>query len=167
MNEALSDTGSILHLYEIAQLDCLKVFSELVLPPLVASELDRFGFTKAQFPTEPKFTITPVLPQRLQQTLAQLPAPPIHAADAEVFILAEERDFAQVVLTDDLALRRHLERHGNIVVGSVGILVRAYRRHFMNRNALDQPMTELFNTSSLHASPAFQKDIYNFLNGLT
>ena len=39
MGEAITDTGPVLHLYEIGQLESLRIFDSLAMPDLVAEEL--------------------------------------------------------------------------------------------------------------------------------
>jgi len=47
MPEAISDTGPLLHLHEIGQLDALGIFTHLILPSLVADKLRTHGLKPA------------------------------------------------------------------------------------------------------------------------
>jgi hypothetical protein len=74
--------------------------------------------------------------------------------------------FTLPVLTDDLALRRHLERRGTIAVGSVGLLIRAFHIGILKRQELDNAIDMLFEESSLHLSHVFRSYVRKLLNEL-
>ena len=80
--------------------------------------------------------------------------------------MAQNANFSLPVLTDDLALRRQLEAHGALVVGSVGILIRAYRQQLMSKIQLENAIDSLFDESSLHLSPAFRVYVRQLLKGV-
>jgi len=155
MPEAISDTGPILHLHEIGRLQALGVFTRLTVPSLVADELLFYGPDLANLDV-PDLTVVQVSKARRNQVLAESAAPPIHPADAEVLVLAQDDGFRTPVLTDDLALRRRLEASGATVSGSVGILVRAYRTGMFTHPQLEKAVDALFEESTLHLSRAFQ-----------
>jgi predicted nucleic acid-binding protein len=98
--------------------------------------------------------------------LQRITSPPIHPADAEVFVLVQNSSFPKLVLTDDMALRRHLEQYGLIVVGSVGILVRSYHKGLISYTSLSHSIDALFNESTLHASLAFRVYVRNLIDNL-
>jgi predicted nucleic acid-binding protein len=157
MPEAISDTGPVLHLHEIGRLKALGVFTHLTVPGLVADELHFYGLDLANLGI-PDLTVAvaQVSETRRDQVLAESAGPPIHPADAEVLVLAQDDGFRTPVLTDDLALRRRLEASGATVSGSVGILVRAYKVGTLTRSQLENAVDALFAESTLHLSRAFQ-----------
>lgn len=166
MNEAISDTGPILHLSEIDMLFCLRIFERVYIPSLVASELEDFGVALDNAKIPAKIVIVPVDQGRREQILQSLPRPPIHLADAEVFILGLDRVLPRLVLTDDMALRRHLEHHGLLVVGSVGVLVRAYHEGMLSYTTLNEAIDALLMQSTLHLSSAFRMYVRNLVDHL-
>jgi predicted nucleic acid-binding protein len=166
MNEAISDTGPILHLFEIDTLYCLRIFERVYIPSLVASELEDFGVEIDNLSIPTKIVIVPVDQRRREQILQSLPRPPIHPADAEVLVLGQDRVFPRLVLTDDMALRRHLEHHGLLVVGSVGILVRAYHQGMLSHTTLSEAINALLTQSTLHLSSAFRIYVRNLIDHL-
>jgi predicted nucleic acid-binding protein len=101
--EAISDTGPILHLFEIGRLTDLSTVGPLLLPSLVVSELSSRG-----------------------------------------------------IGTDDLKREGMLEQEGASVVGSVGLLIRAYTSGKMDRDRLERSMDALLNNSTLHLSRPFR-----------
>jgi predicted nucleic acid-binding protein len=166
MLDAVSDTGPILHLSEVQALPCLQLFAQIYLPSLVAAELSYFQLDPINLGITTKIAVVPVEQQQRTHILQSLPPPPLHLADAEVFALGDDPAFPNLVLTDDMALRQHLEQHGVLVVGSVGILVRAYHQNLVSRKDLQNFIDALFQKSTLHASPAFRAFIQNLLTHL-
>jgi len=154
VDEAIADTGPLLHLHEIGRLDTLVLFQTLILPNLVQHELHLRGiepdvlapFARLRLGDSPLSRL-----EILQEKLARL-----QPADLEVLAWARAKDWQGVVLTDDLALRRILEDFGATVIGSLGILVRAYARGVLARQDLDSAVEALLQESSLHASKAFK-----------
>jgi predicted nucleic acid-binding protein len=166
MSEAISDTGPILHLFEIDKLFCLHIFEQLYIPPLVASELEYFGLHPNNLNIDTKISIPSVDQQYRENVLQTLTHPPIHPADAEVFIFGQDRGFPDLVLTDDMALRRYLEQHDLVVVGSVGLLVRSYHQGLISHTMLNNAIDDLFYKSTLHLSPAFRIYVRNLIDNL-
>lgn len=157
MREAITDTGPVLHLHEIGQLESLRIFERLVMPDLVAEELCNYGLDPSHLGvTALKVTIVIVERTEWSPVLSEADQPTIHPADAQVFVLARSSQFQKPVLTDDLALRRRLESQGGTVVGSVGVLVRAYTTGHLKRDELESAVDALFTTSTLYMSRAFK-----------
>ncbi len=157
MSEAITDTGPMLHLHEIDHLETLGIFNHLTIPDLVAKELRTFGLDPSHLGvTGLNTTILTVEKKQWSPVISEASRPTIHPADAQVFILAQSNQFQKSVLTDDLALRRRLESKGATVVGSVGVLVRAYTTDLLKRDELENTVEALFTTSTLHMSPAFR-----------
>jgi predicted nucleic acid-binding protein len=164
--EAISDTGPILHLQEIARLPTLSLVAPLLLPDLVVEELGRHGVTAAWLADAGiDFTVQEVEPLLWRQVLRDV-TPQIQPADAQVFSLARESGFRSLVLTDDLALRRLWEGHGSQVAGTVGILIRAYTVQLISRNDLENAFDALFGTSTLHLGRAFRSYLRHLLSDL-
>lgn len=164
MSEAISDTGPILHLSEIDKLFGLNVFDRLYIPELVRDELRRYGLDARELTVSARISIVPVSQERGEEVFRYVRQLCIHPADAEVFILAQDESFSKIVLTDDMELRQQLELRGALVVGSVGILVRAYHKGLMKRDDLDQAIDALFKESTLHLSSAFRGYVRNLLS---
>ena len=163
MPETISDTGPVLHLHEIGRLDALAIVSPLVFPTRVWEELRHRGLDKATFQRSGlPFMIPPAI-----QNLASSPETiRLQPADTEVFLLARERSFEPLVLTDDLALRRLLEIRGGKVAGSVGVLIRAYTVGTLSREELNRSTEALLEESSLHLSRAFRTYLRSLLASL-
>ena len=165
MLEAVADTGPVLHLQEIKQLKALAIFNHLVMPNLVAEELRAHAIDPSHLGIRELVITVVVVDKREWSPIVRETNPPaIHPADAQVFILAQSSQFQTPVLTDDLALRRRLESQGATVVGSVGVLVRAYTTGHIKRDELESAVDALFTTSSLRTSRAFRAYVRHLLD---
>ncbi|MBI5443453.1 MAG: hypothetical protein HY900_19850 [Deltaproteobacteria bacterium] len=156
MVEAISDTGPVLHLWEIGRAHVLDVFERVLLPSLVAEELSRYGVEPGAQALKATLEVASVGEEERRQVLAEPGGFALHAADAEVLVLARRTEFRFPALTDDLALRRRLEAEGAEVSGSFGVLIRAYKKGLLERMELKSAVEALFSASTLHAGPAFR-----------
>jgi len=164
MSDAIADTGPILHLSEIGQTRCLNIFHALIIPDLVAQELRVLQLDLARLNVT--VNLVTVADSEWKPIITGIGKGALHPADAQVFVLARSRHYQEPILTDDLVLRRRLENAGATVVGSLGILVRAYSSGQLDRSELDNAVNLLFNVSTLHASRAFQVYVQQMLKDL-
>jgi predicted nucleic acid-binding protein len=155
--ETVADTGPILHLHEIGRLEALSTVAPLTLPGLVIAELGARGLGLSDLLRAGiTSTVAAVETDDWEQILLETDPPRIQPADAQVFTLVQASRFQALTLTDDLTLRRLLEAKGATVVGSVGILVRAYSSGNLQRKELEESVDALIHDSSLHLSRAFR-----------
>jgi predicted nucleic acid-binding protein len=89
----------------------------------------------------------------------------LHTADLSTAALAG-RLKPDVVLTDDLQLRKALEVHGHKVVGSVGVMVRAFTCGIIGKAELHTAIDELLDGSSLYTSRAFRQHVRDILSAI-
>ncbi|MHB1460850.1 MAG: hypothetical protein ACYC1M_06185 [Armatimonadota bacterium] len=87
----------------------------------------------------------------------------LHMADLSLVVLAD-RLKPDVVLTDDLQLRRALETQSYTVVGSIGLLLRAYTTGIIMKEQLYLVVDQLFDGSSLYTSRAFRNHVKMILD---
>ncbi|MFL6261970.1 MAG: hypothetical protein ACJ76Y_19910 [Thermoanaerobaculia bacterium] len=166
MPEAVCDTGPALHLEEVGRLTALSLVAPLLLPDLVLKELETRGLGAARLrEVGIAFTVRGVEPL-VWRKVARDVEPRIQPADAQVFSLAQASGFRSLVLTDDLALRRLLEKHGNPVTGTVGVLIRAYTARSISRDEMETAFEALFEKSTLHLGPAFRVYVRKLLADL-
>lgn len=168
MSDAISDTGPILHLHEIQSLESLNTLDSLEIPNLVAAELKRFELDpdKLQERGTPDILISEVDKRALESFRRESQGADIQPADIQVAVLALRADYKVPILTDDLALRKVLESKGGTVVGTAGVLVRAYKTGIFEKPKLIENVDRLFSESTLHMSSGFRRYLRSLVEGL-
>lgn len=156
----------MLHLAEIGELKCFDLFDEVTISEEVRSELAEHGSWETS--SDSPFAclqIRKVTIQEINEQAKKLSAFTVHRADLSVAALAA-RLKPDVVLTDDLRLRRGLESQGYQVVGSVGVLIRAFRVNRLSKSELLIRLDNLLDGSSLYTSKAFRSLVRASLDSL-
>lgn len=162
----VSDTGPILHLAEIDRVDCLSCAEVIFITSQVRAELRQHVVCDTVFESSHDLIqIERVALAEIGKQRVQLQGFRLHTADLSVAALAE-RLKPDVVLTDDLQLRKALETQGHTVVGSVGVMVRAFTRGIINKSELQTSIDESFDGSSLYTSRAFREHVHNILDSI-
>lgn len=168
MNEtAVSDTGPPLHLAEIGQEHLLSVFGRVICSEQIQLELARRGvFNRVVVVLGDRLTVANVAQIELDSQQVALSGFKVHQADLSVAALAA-RVLPNVVLTDDLELRKGLEVRGHTVVGSIGVLVRAFKAGRFTKAELQAHFDLLFDDSTLYLSKGFRAYVRKLLDNLT
>jgi predicted nucleic acid-binding protein len=146
---AVADAGPLIHLAEIDGLSLLSVFENLCLPEAVCLEV----FKDDRISQSDAFGLGIVRQYTLdQQELAQF----IKANNLEELHFGERESLSlckhlaiQVLLTDDLAVREVARRLNLTPVGSLGVVVRAYRAGQISLAEAERDLMSLYEASSL------------------
>lgn len=163
---AVSDTGPPLHLSEISKESLLSLFKSLTIPKEVMIELTRYGvFDKVQTALNGFLVVEQATQAELDKQRNAMLNFKVHTADLSVAALAD-RLSPDVVLTDDLELRKGLEAQDHTVVGSVGILVRAFKAGRLERSELINCFNKLFDGSTLYLSKGFAVYVRKLLDSI-
>ena len=163
---AVADTGPLLHLTEIGQENLLTGFDLVTISEQVVMELKRHGiFVHVSVILCDCLTIEVVTQLELDRQWADLSKFRIHEADLSVAVLAA-RLVPEIVLTDDLELRKGLETQGCSVVGSVGVLFRSFKAGHLTKLELQKCFDQLFDGSTLYLSKGFRVYIHKLLDNL-
>ena len=163
---AVADAGPPLHLAEIGQEGALTVFEMVTISEQVKHELARAGiYDLVAGALGDRLRVEPVSPAELDTQRAALSGFTVHPADWSVAVLAD-RLSPDVALTDDLNLRKGLEAQGRRAVGSVGILVRAFKVGRFTKTELQGHLDRLLDGSSLYLSNAFRAHVRRILDNL-
>ncbi len=146
---AVADAGPIIHLAEIDCLDLLAQFSQLHIPSAVISEIA--GKTSGL--PETLFSLTNLqhhdLPQSLVLTYVNVMSLDSLQAGEQNCLYACSLLGVSTILTDDLAARRAAKKIGFTPVGTLGIIVRAYRHQRIPLQKAEQCLLNLSKFSTL------------------
>lgn len=148
MDNAISNTGPILHLSEINCLKALRIVKNVFVPPEVWRELKRSKIGGKL--EKAKFIKTAELGKRgkdLASLLVRKYA--LNLGEAEAIVLSKERGI-DLVFTDDLDARDVAKRMELKPHGSVGILLRAYQEEILTRKETIDALHKLYSDSSLY-----------------
>jgi predicted nucleic acid-binding protein len=146
---AVADTGPLIHLAEIGCLTLLSIFAELHIPEGVWQEASR--------PPTIRESLTSAKQHVLQQDeIVKFTADhgfgKLQSGELESLLLCSKLS-VQVLLTDDLAVRKAAKVLGLIPVGSLGIIARAHRLGLITRDAAERHLRDLYTMSSLFVTP--------------
>jgi predicted nucleic acid-binding protein len=140
----VSDTGPILHLFEIDSLKLLNIFNNIYIPPEVSNELKKNGFNK-----KIKNLKTIKLSARSKDNSSIIQKKyELDLGEAEVIALAKQENI-KLILTDDLDARNTMKNLNFEVHGTIGVITRAYSLKLINKTETKKLILEIYNNSSL------------------
>lgn len=164
--EAVSDTGPVRHLWEIQQQRILTLFSTIYLPNQVKEELSlQDVWQNLDQAVLDCFRVESVADSEIQKMSVTKAFTELQPADIAVIALAKSLN-PSAVLTDDLDLRKALESLGLTAVGSVGLLIRAFKNGHFGKPELEVLIDGLFTGSTLYLSPAFKQRVRKLIKDL-
>lgn len=163
---AVSDTSCVRHLFEIGQEKTLTIFTTIYIPVQVKDELLAQGVWEGlEDSILELFQIKSVAEREIETILTTMSSFDLHYADASVVVVAKEEN-PSAVLTDDLDLRKALESLRFTVVGSIGVLIRAFKQGRFGKNDLEAILNDLFTDSTLYLSKAFKAQVKEMIADL-
>ena len=163
MLEAVSDTGPLIHLDEIRQLNLLTdVFAHIYIPEHVVREVSNTAVHAFILQNPDSISIEKVQPQSLFSAKEASAGFRLHLADLAVMVVLYNYNNA-IAITDNMELRQRIESSGKTVIGTVGMLFRAYKQGTIDGDVLRNLVDQLFNDSSLYLSSAFKKKILSMI----
>jgi len=155
--KAVCDAGPVIHLDELNCLDLLCDFQEIILADTVWEEVKHYR------PTALKNTDIPFVrsvrehpKDELLRTMCRIFS--LDAGETEALAIIE-KDPDAMFLTDDASARLVAEQIGFKVHGTIGIIVRAIRRDFMQPEQVLKTLSEIPTKSSLYIK-------YSLLEGI-
>lgn len=155
---AVTDAGPVIHLSEARAITAFRIFRHVAVSERVRAEILRHrGWDALAATLRERLSVTAIDAAELLAARGTYGAFTVSDADVSVAALAAR------VSPDDLALRGGLEAHGFTVVGSVGILVRAYALGRLSRPQLDEAIERLLDGSTLYLSRSFRVVIQRLL----
>jgi predicted nucleic acid-binding protein len=146
--DVVSDAGPLIHLAEIDCLSLLVVFENLHVPETICREVFNHGLSWADvfgMGLVQQYTLSR---SEVAQFIKANNLEGLHHGEQECLYLCKQTGI-QVLLTDDLAVRESA-RHLNLIpVGSLGVVVKAYRVGQISRSAAESYLNNLYQVSSL------------------
>ena len=142
-NKAVSNTGPIIHLTEIDLLKALKIFSSIIIPEEVASEL-----RKNNISVPSKVRITKLVSTNKDTVKLLTNQKNLDLGEAEAIALSIQEK-PRIFLTDDLEARNVSKELGIKTHGTVGIILRAFKEKIIDKSKAIEKIKSLHSSSSL------------------
>ena len=158
VNKAISNTGPILHLSEIKLINALNIFSKILIPREVASELKK---SKVDIPKKIETKDLKSEWKDFVKILTNQKDLDLGEAEAISLTLQEKGDF---FLTDDLEARIIAKEYYIEVHGTVGIILRAFREKILDKQNAIEKINALYKDSSLFITNDLVKHIIDEIN---
>lgn len=168
MIRAVCDSGPLTHLWQIGQWPAFRTFDAVHVSKQVAAEVERHvPLAQMTALAGHKVIVDAVSKKEIAAVRHTAPAGlTLHEADLATLALAR-RQSPDLVLTDDLATRQAVESQGQVPMGSVGILLRAYKAGLLDAVTLDEAIDGLFVHSTLYLNPALKVYVRRLIVELT
>lgn len=154
IDAAVLDAGPLIHLAEIDALILLQMFETLYVPDAVWSEtVGRGRLTEARVVGLGNIARSTLRQSEVSQFIQSNRLETLQAGECECLCQCQQTGVL-TLLTDDLDARDAASCLNLTPVGSLGIVVRAYRLHRMSRTDAERYMTQLYEVSSLYVTRA-------------
>jgi predicted nucleic acid-binding protein len=145
---AVVDAGPLIHLAEIRALSTLTVFSKLHLPQAVWTETVKQGRVSADSLADLQIARHALIPLEVTQFSQTHDLTALHLGEQECLLLCQHLN-VPLLLTDDLAARDAAKHLSLTPVGSLGVIVRAYRQRLISLDEAERFLSKLYSVSSL------------------
>jgi predicted nucleic acid-binding protein len=151
---AVVDAGPLIHLHEIDRLPLLQLFTSLYLPDAVWSETVGQGrLADVDILRLKNVERTSVSSSDIDRFIQQNDLADLHAGECQCLYLCQQLPVS-LILTDDLAVRDVSKRLALTPIGSLGIVVRAYRQSLITLADAELAISQLYDVSSLFVTRA-------------
>lgn len=152
----IADAGPVIHLDELGCIDLLADFGRVIIPHAVWLEVQRHR------PLALAYTGDWLICQSPNQTSpvvkALTPLYSLHIGEQEALHLCAEFGDC-LLLTDDTAARQAAKNLGIAIHGTLGVLIRAIRRHCLSKSQVIALLKEIPNRTTLHIRPALLNQV--------
>jgi predicted nucleic acid-binding protein len=159
------DAGPLIHLDELAAIDLLSDFTEILVPSVVWKEVERHRPTALANPEVPLQCVSSSdpLPADLQ-AIARLFT--LHQGELRALHLARRRG-PDMLLTDDTAARLAARTLNIPVHGTLGVLIRAIRQGRRTAQEITALLRTFPTASTLHVRHSFLEEVIRGINKST
>jgi predicted nucleic acid-binding protein len=149
LKAAVVDAGPLIHLAEIGCIRLLRIFSTLWVPHAVRLETAKHNRLSQINLSEETNILEYSAPQSaVAQFTRENNLTKLHAGERECLYLCLQKGIS-TLLTDDLAVRDAARYLKLIPVGSLGIVVKAYKRRQISLLDAERYIADLYDISSL------------------
>lgn len=152
----IADAGPLIHLDELAALDLLGDYRQVLVPDAVWREVERHR------PGALRSSCVRLSRQALLDTTELIDALAamytLHAGEREALALCLTQP-RSLLLTDDTAARMAASLAGIRAHGTVGLLIRAVRQGLRSKGEVLRLLADIPVASTLHIRPSFLADI--------
>lgn len=157
MNEVIIDAGPIIHLSQLKIFHLLEMFPHLHTTTEVWKEITRFDLPgKKEVEGSEKVKVHQITPREKERAALKAKGFRLQTPDLSLLALSHKLSVGEI-LTDDLELRKAAEVLGLETYGSLGIILRAYKRKRLSLSVTEEALNNLFSISSLYLSPKLIK----------
>jgi len=157
IEDAIIDTGPIIHLSEIEEIKLLKlIFKKLFTSRLIENEILKYDVDI----TDMHLNIV----DTSYSNIKNLPKN-IHMPEYSLIELSEKLNI-KTILTDDLDFRNYITTLKITPVGTIGILIKAYTHKIISKVELTNIIKKIFIVSSLFLSDIFKDYILQKISDL-
>lgn len=146
---AVSDSGPIIHLSEIRQTKCFTLFKRIIISSQIYDEIKKSELAGFYEIDQKLFQTEHLSKKEIKNAELLAKKYKLSFTDATVIQLARQND-VNIILTDDLEVRDVGKVEGLTPVGSIGVLLRAYREHIISREELITSLDNLLGASTLY-----------------
>jgi predicted nucleic acid-binding protein len=151
---AAADSGPLIHLSEIGCIQLLQTFDPLHIPDGVWSEtVDQNRVPREALQSLSTIQRHTLSQPELEKFVQENGLLNLQLGERECLFLCKYIGI-HTLLTDDLAVREVAKQRNLIPVGSLGIIVKAYRLGHISLDDAEHYLEELFDTSSLYVTRA-------------
>lgn len=139
MLSAVSDSGPLIHLSEINQINLLSLFNSLAIPDSVLEEVGEVNLENVK--------VIKVAEKNVELFAKSIKKFKLQKAEIDTLYLAKKMD--SIFLTDDLEAREAANYLKIKVHGSLGIIALAHVKRIINLTEAKQLILNLYNESTL------------------
>lgn len=161
-DSAVSDSGPLIHLFEIGRLEALLIVGTLLIPPEVSKEIGR-GSSPVRVGDMKRAEVRSLGPEGKDRAAALCGRFGLDLGEAEAIALCLENSI-KLVFTDDLDARYVASKMKLDPHGSVGILLRAYSQGTLSQEEVLQSLDDLSTMSSLYVTSELVKQAKKAVN---
>ena len=156
------DAGPLIHLDELGALNLLAGYREVLLPEIVEQEARKHR-PEIQIDSIPGLVRVSSSPSAAESMFELAAEFGLHAGELAAIAVLKEHH-GDCLLSDDAAARAMAEAIGFQVRGTVGLILRGWRREQISKAAARDLLKALTVKSTLHLRPGFLANVLEQIN---